>query len=72
MEVEKLRALECRADDEAVADGVAQLHVVIADNPGSKGVLAGIDPDVVGRIRGLKTSVDDKLSVGGMDRSESD
>jgi hypothetical protein len=46
--------------------------VVIADNPGSKGVLAGIDPDVVGRIRGLKTSVDDKLSVGGMDRSESD
>ena len=69
MEVEHLGALECRAGDEAVADGVAQLHVVKADNPGSNGVLAGIDPDVGGRIRGLKTSVDDELSVGGMDRS---
>ena len=72
MEVEHLGALECRAGDEAIADGVAHLHVGRADNPGRKGVLAGIDVHIGGRIRGLKTSVDDELSVGGMDRGEFD
>ena len=72
MEVEHLGTVECRAGDEAIADGVAHLHVGSADNPGRKGGLAGIDVHIGGRIGGLKTSVDDELGVGGMDRSESD
>ena len=68
-QVESLCALECRADEEAVADGVAHLHAVQADDPGSNRLLAGTDPNIGRRIRGLKTSVGDNLSVGGMDRS---
>ena len=40
-----------------------------ADDPGSNGVLAGTDMDKGGRVRGLKTYVDDELGVDGMDRS---
>ena len=64
--------IECRAGDEAVQSGLAHLHAVQADDPGSNGVLAGINMPKGGRSRGLKTSVDDELGVGGMDRSESD
>lgn len=68
-EVKELSTLEGGAGDEAVADGVPHLDAGQADNPGSNGVLASTNPNIGGYVRGLKTSVDDELSAGGMNHS---